>query len=159
MNMNLSRTASLAQRAATIVSPPVISLVSPKHRVVPKGCSWSNAAPTVGLAPQPLVVSLSPHLVLTHNSWIGQTSRCFSLAHCTYSRATLLARRMVSWSPWPSMPKPTTGLPVVAMPCTTFCVQPSSMPMTTTAATLGLQPAPIRVRKCSSRSAPNCSRP
>ena len=29
----------------------------------------------------------------------------------------------------------------------------------TTPATLGLQPVPIRVRKCSSRSAPNCSRP
>ena len=66
---------------------------------------------------------------------------------------------IVSWSPWPSMPKPTTGLPVAAMPSTTFFVQPSSMPMTTTAATFGLQPVPIRVRKCSSRSAPNCSRP
>jgi hypothetical protein len=88
-----------------------------------------------------------------------QTSRRFSLAHCTYSRATLDAFMMVSWSPWPSMPKPATGLPVVAMPSTTFCVQLSSMPMTTTAATLGLQPAPISVRKCSSRSAPNCRRP
>ena len=66
---------------------------------------------------------------------------------------------IVSWSPWPSMPKPTTGLPVAAMPSTTFFVQPSSMPMTTTAATFGLQPAPISVRKCSSRSAPNWSRP
>src|SRR6476659_1600584 len=31
--------------------------------------------------------------------------------------------------------------------------------MTTTAATFGLLPAPISVRKCRSRSAPNCSRP
>ena len=34
MNMNCSRTASLAQRAATICSPPVSSVVSPKHEVV-----------------------------------------------------------------------------------------------------------------------------
>ena len=66
---------------------------------------------------------------------------------------------MVAMSPWPSMPKPTTGLPVLAMPSTTRPVQPSSMPMTTTAATFGLEPVPISVRKCRSRSAPNCSRP
>ena len=35
------------------------------------------------------------------------------------------------------MPKPTTGLPVLAMPSTTRLVQPSSMPITTTAATFG----------------------
>ena len=57
------------------------------------------------------------------------------------------------------MPNPATGLPVAAMPSATFFVQPSSMPMTTTAATFGLLPAPISVRKCRSRSAPNCSRP
>src|SRR3569833_553851 len=45
------------------------------------------------------------------------------------------------------------------MPSTTFLVQPSSMPITTTAATFGLEPAPISVRKWSSRSAPNCRRP
>ncbi len=31
---------------------------------------------------------------------------------------------MVAMSPWPSMPKPTTGLPVLAMPSTTRLVQP-----------------------------------
>ncbi len=66
---------------------------------------------------------------------------------------------MVAMSPWPSMPKPVTGLPVLAMPSTTRLVQPSSMPMTTTAATFGLAPVPISVRKCRSRSSPNCSRP
>ncbi len=49
----------------------------------------SNALPTVGLAPQPLVVSDSPHLVETQSSLIGQASRCFSLAHWTYSRGRL----------------------------------------------------------------------
>ena len=83
MNMNCSRTASVAQRSATIFSPPVISDVSPKHSVVLRGCSLSKALPTVGLAPQPDVVSDSPHLVETHKSAMGQTSRCFSLAHCT----------------------------------------------------------------------------
>ena len=37
---------------------------------------------------------------------------------------------MVLMSPLPSMPKPATGLPVLAMPSTTRLVQPSSMPMT-----------------------------
>src|SRR5215831_17322693 len=50
-------------------------------------------------------------------------------------------------SPVPSMPKPVTGLPVFLIPSTTRLVQPSSMPMTTQAATLGLAPVPIRVRK------------
>jgi hypothetical protein len=36
----------------------------------------SKALPTVGLAPQPLVVSLSPHLVETHSSCRAQASRC-----------------------------------------------------------------------------------
>src|SRR5262245_47467269 len=57
------------------------------------------------------------------------------------------------------MPKPTTGLPVFLMPSTTRCVHWSSMPITTTAATFGFDPVPISVRKCSSRSAPNCRRP
>ncbi len=52
-----------------------------------------------------------------------------------------------------------TGLPVLAMPSTTRGVQFGSMPMTTTAATLAFAPVPIIVRKCSSRSSPNCSRP
>ncbi|MNM97346.1 hypothetical protein D3C81_1098480 [compost metagenome] len=159
MDMNWWRTSSLAQRAATMCSPPVSSEVSPKTSVVPSGCSLSKALPTVGLAPQPDVVSDSPHLVDTHSSLIGHSTRCSAVAYCTYSFAAFEARMMVSWSPWPSMPKPTTGLPVLAMPSTTFLVQPSSMPITTTAATLGLLPAPISVRKCRSRSGPNCRRP
>src|SRR4051812_14975992 len=66
---------------------------------------------------------------------------------------------MVSWSPWPSMPKYATGLPVSAMASATFFAQPSSMQITMTAATFGLHPVPMSVRKCSSRSAPNCRRP
>ncbi|MBG6082391.1 hypothetical protein IWX58_004078 [Rubrivivax gelatinosus] len=159
MKRKRARTASLAQRDSTMCSPPVSSVVSPKHSVLPIVCSLSKALPTVGLAPQPLVVSLSPHLVLTQSSCSAQGSRCFSLAHCRYSRAARLAFRIVWWSPCSSMPKPVTGLPLAAMPSTTRRVQPSSMPMTTTAATFGLLPVPIRVRKCSSRSAPNCSRP
>src|SRR5204862_7796201 len=66
---------------------------------------------------------------------------------------------IVSWSPCCSMPKKATGLPVAPMPSATFFAHWSSMPITTTAATLGLEPVPISVRKCSSRSAPNCRRP
>ena len=66
---------------------------------------------------------------------------------------------MVSWSPCCSMPKKATGLPVAAMASATFFAHWSSMQITITAATLGLAPVPISVRKCSSRSAPNCRRP
>ena len=38
---------------------------------------------------------------------------------------------MVVMSPWPSIENPATGLPVLAMPSTIFCVQPGSMPITT----------------------------
>ena len=85
--------------------------------------SLSKALPTVGLAPQPEVVSDSPHLVETHRSLSGHSSRRSSDAHCTYSLAAFEARMMVSWSPCSSMPKPATGLPVLAMPSTTFFVQ------------------------------------
>ena len=54
---------------------------------------------------------------------------------------------MVVMSPFPSIANPATGLPVFAMPSTTRPVQPGSMPMTTHAATFGLAPVPIRVRK------------
>ena len=126
---------------------------------MPLGISLSYMLPTVGQEARPVVVSLSPHLVDTHKSSIAHSSRSSSEAQCRNSLALWEALAMVAMSPWPSMPKPTTGLPVLAMPSTTRPVQPSSMPMTTTAATLGLEPVPIRVRKCRSRSAPNCSRP
>src|SRR4249919_1797561 len=100
-------------------SPPVISVVSPKHIVTPSGSSLSNALPTVGLDPQPEVVSDSPHLQEAHRSLTGHSTRCSSDAHCKYSFATFEARMIVSSSPWSSTPKPVTGLPVLAMPSTT----------------------------------------
>ena len=66
---------------------------------------------------------------------------------------------MVVSSPLPSMCSPRTGLPVAAMPSTTRFVQPGSMPITSTAATFGLAPQPMMVRKCRSRSSPYCRRP
>ncbi len=94
--MNFSRTAGVAQRSATKCSPPVNSVVSPNTSVVPSGYSLSNALPTVGLAPQPDVVSDSPHLVDTQRLSIGHSSRVSSLAHWTYSRAAFDARMIVS---------------------------------------------------------------
>jgi hypothetical protein len=122
-------------------------------------CSLSKALPTVGLAPQPLVVSLSPHFGADPE--LGDRA---GLALLLARPLHVLARRLAGAAGWC---RGRRGLDAEAddrlaggwMPSTTFCVQPSSMPMTTTAATFGLQPVPIRVRKCSSRSAPNCSRP
>ena len=115
--------------------------------------------PTVGQEARPVVVSLSPHLAATHTSVSGHSTRTFSEAKCTNSLALRDAAATVAMSPFPSMEKPATGLPVLAMPSTTFWVHSGSMPMTTQAATLGFAPVPIMVRKCSSRSSPNCSRP
>ena len=54
---------------------------------------------------------------------------------------------IVSWSPCISIPKYATGLPVFAIASAIFFAQPSSMPITTTAATFGFAPVPIRVSK------------
>ena len=115
--------------------------------------------PTVGQLDRPVVVSLSPHLVETQSSVSPHSSFCCSVAQWTNSLAFQLAWRMVSKSPFCSIEKPSTGLPVLAMPSTITWVHSGSMPITTTAATFGLAPVPMMVRKCRSRSSPNCSRP
>ena len=66
---------------------------------------------------------------------------------------------MVFRSPFCSIDNPETGFPVSAMPSTTRWVHSGSIPITTTAATFALLPVPIKVRKCTSRSSPNCKRP
>ena len=94
--------------------------------------SLSKALPTVGFDARPLVVSDSPHLVETQISLKSHSSRRNSLAQCMYSLAFQLAISTVLISPWRSMLKPVTGLPVLAMPSTTWLVHCGSMPMTTT---------------------------
>src|ERR1700704_840193 len=145
--MNRSLTSGVAARLGATISAPVNSEVSPKHVVAPSGSSLSMRFPTVGQEASPEVVSLSPHLVETKSSLMEQDSRCFSEAHCTNSCAFREAAAMVLISPWPSIAKPTTGLPVLAIPSTTRPVQLGSMPITTQAATFGLLPVPIHVRK------------
>ena len=81
--------------------------------------------------------------------------RCISDAAWTNSFALYDACAIVLMSPWPSMEKPATGLPVFLMPSTMRCVYPGSMPITITAATFGFEPVPIIVRKNKSRSSPN----
>ena len=83
-------------------------------------------------------MSLSPHLADTHSSEMIAFLARNSDAHCRKSLAVREALAIVMMSPVPSMPKPATGLPVLSMPSTTRLVQPSSMPMTTTAATFGI---------------------
>src|SRR6201991_3807079 len=157
--MNLAEISGETARAAARCSAPVNSEVSPKQPYNPNGTSLSYMLPTVGHEASPVVVSLSPHLAATQTSVNGHSTRTISEAHCTNSLALREAAATVAMSPLPSIQKPATGLPVEAMPSTTFCVQEGSMPMTTQAATLGLDPVPIMVRKCNSRSSPNCSRP
>ena len=83
-----------------------------------------------------------------------------SLAYCTHlACAAFEARMIVSWSPCSSMPKPSPACRSRRCRRPRAWSSSSSMPITTTAATFGLLPAPISVRKCRSRSAPNCSRP
>ena len=106
-----------------------------------------------------MVVSDSPHLMLTVSSESSIRSRCCSLACCTKSIAVQHACRTISSSPWPSIEKPATGFPVAAIPSTIRSVQVGSIPITIAAATFGFAPVPIIVRKCSSRSSPYWSRP
>src|SRR6516165_10691944 len=97
-------------RDLAMCSAPVISEVSPKTPVMPLGISLSYMLPTVGQEARPVVVSLSPHLVDTHRSPIGHGSRSSSEAQCRNSLALWEALATVAISPWPSMPKPATGL-------------------------------------------------
>src|SRR5215469_12854043 len=144
--MNLAEISGDAARAAAKCSAPVSSEVSPKQPYSPNGTSLSYMLPTVGQEASPVVVSLSPHFAATQRSLSRHSSRTFSDAQCTNSLALRDAAATVAMSPWPSMEKPATGLPVLAMPATTFSVQPPSIPITTHAATLGLAPVPIMVR-------------
>src|SRR5271166_1062666 len=112
---------------------------------MPCGISLSYMLPMVGHEARPVVVSDSPHLVEIHRSEMSHASRGSSDAHCTYSLAFREAAAIVLMSPFCSIQKPVTGLPVLAMPSTTRPVQCGSMPTTMTAATLGFDPVPIRV--------------
>ena len=154
-----SPTSSLIARSLQMCSAPVISDVSPKNPVIPSGSSLSYMLPTVGQDPRPVVVSDSPHFVETQSSEIEHSSRWYSDVMWTKSFAAQLARRMVSKSPFCSIENSATGLPVARMPSAIRLVQPGSIPITTTAATFGFAPVPIIVRKCNSRSSPNCKRP
>src|ERR1700691_4964247 len=109
---------------------------------MPLGISLSYMFPTVGQDVRPVVVSDSPHLVETQRSETLHSSRLSSDAHWTNSLALREAAAMVLISPFCSIQKPSTGFPVLRIPSTTRWVQPGSMPITITAATLGFEPVP-----------------
>src|ERR1700693_4903226 len=117
--MKRSFTSGVAARLGHTISAPVYLEVSPKQVVAPSGSSLSIRLPTVGQEASPEVVSLSPHLVETKSSLMEQDSRCFSEAHCTNSCALRETAAMVLMSPWPSIEKPTTGLPALVISLTT----------------------------------------
>src|SRR5579871_2879142 len=122
--MNLAEISGETARAAARCSAPVSSEVSPKQPYKPCGTSLSYMLPTVGQEASPVVVSLSPHFAATQTSVSGQSSRVFSDAQWTNSLALREAAATVAMSPLPSIEKPATGLPVLAIPATTFSVQP-----------------------------------
>src|SRR3989338_5490707 len=129
--MNRAPTSGVAARLAHTISAPVNSEVSPKQVVAPSGSSLSIRLPTVGQEARPEVVSLSPHLAEMKRSLSEHSSRCFSDAHCTNSRALREAEAIVLMSPLRSIEKPATGLPVLDTPSTTRLVHSGSMPITT----------------------------
>ena len=118
--------------------------------------SAAIADPRAGLVAAFTANDLGPHLVSIEAVAVGYE---FNVPGQVTTAAGEVLEGEIKNIVKPIFVDPTTGLPVLAMPSTTFLVQLSSMPMTTTAATFGLQPVPISVRKCSSRSAPNCRRP
>src|ERR1700710_594917 len=118
--MNLVEISGDAARAAARCSAPVHSEVSPKQPYKPSGTSLSYMLPTVGQEARPVVVSLSPHLAAIQTSVSGHSTRTLSDAKCTSSLALREAAATVAMSPLPSIQNPATGLPVLAMPSTTF---------------------------------------
>ena len=157
--INLSWASFVLPLFAHTVSAPVNSEVSPKHKCTPSGSSLSIKFPTVGLDARPDVVSDSPHFTDIHKSLMGHSSLCFSDAHIENSCAFFETFAIVSISPTPSILKPSTGFPVLAIASTILFVHLGSIPTTITAATFGFFPVPIIVLKWSSKSAPNCSLP
>jgi hypothetical protein len=119
----------------------------------------STACDVAGLAPSPLVVSDSPHLILITSSPRVTGSRVISLASCIICAARREAISSTRRSPCRSIANPATGLPAAPIPLAISSVQFGSIPITTAAATFGFAPVPISVWKKRSRSAPNCSRP
>src|SRR5215813_8177711 len=122
--MNFSEISGDTARAAARCSAPVNSEVSPKQPYKPAGTSLSYMLPTVGQEASPVVVSLSPHFAAIQTSVSGHSTRTFSEAKCTNSLALREAAATVAISPLPSIENPATGLPVAAIPATTFWVQP-----------------------------------
>ena len=106
-------------RPAIRCSPPVSSDVSPKMTVAPASTSRSTACADrraraeagrrVGLA----ALDADDELRRARPARAAAPSR-----HWTSSFAARAAWRTVSRSPWPSIEKPATGLPVSAMPST-----------------------------------------
>ena len=151
--MNFCAISGETARAAARCSAPVSSEVSPKQPYSPSGTSLSYMLPTVGQEASPVVVSLSPHLAATHRSVSAHSSRTFSEARM--HELLGLARgggdgRDVAVALDREARHRLAGLGDAVDD--TVWVQPGSMPMTMQAATLGLAPVPIMVRKCSSRS-------
>ena len=157
--LNFSWASGVFPLFSQTVSAPVSSDVSPKHKWTPRGSNLSIKFPTVGFDANPDVVSDSPHLTDIHKSLIGRSSLCFSDAQIENSWAFFETLAIVSISPTPSILKPSTGFPVVAIASTILFVHLGSIPITITAATFGFFPVPIIVLKWSSKSAPNCNLP
>src|SRR5258708_13324255 len=111
---------------------------------MPCGISLSYMLPTVGQEASPVVVSLSPHLADTQSSEMSHCSRGRSDAHCRKSFAVREALATVMMSPVPSMPKPSTGLPVFLIPSPTRLFPPPSTPLTTPPPTLVSAPVPLQ---------------
>src|SRR3979490_1547453 len=125
--MNLAAISGETARAAARCSAPVNSEVSPKQPYRPSGTSLSYMLPTVGQEASPVVVFLQPHFAAIQTSVRGPPTRTFSEAKCTNSLALREAAATVAMSPFPSIEKPATGLPVLAMPSPTLPVQPGAI--------------------------------
>ena len=162
MLYHLSPTSGVAARALRrCARAPVISDVSPKTAVD------ARADQLVEHVADGRAGRRARWSCRTRRTWwrptvpsMSHSSRCSSDAHCTNSLA--VARGLGDGRRCRRGPRSRSRPPACRSwrcPRRRAAVQPSSMPITTTAATLGLEPVPISVRKCRSRSSPNCSRP
>ena len=137
-------------RSLQTISAPVISLVSPKLQVPPIFNQFiQGITHEWGWKPGRWVVSLSPHLTLTQISLRSHSSRLSSLAQCMYSLAFQLA---VSHNL--DFTVASFDAESRSRVCRFWrCLRQfgwstrARCQCTTTAATLGLAPVPINVRK------------
>ena len=154
---NSVATCALAARLASRCSAPSHSRVSPKMSCAPACSSRSATKPISGLATMPELGSERPHSRPTHRS--DRAARCLrsreiSSCNCAPARMARSVRVRASWSQ-SSRHRAASGFALAPIARAMSCSLGLSLPISSTAPTLGLSPKPMSERLWAWASAPS----